>query len=168
MNPEWDRLSLKLQLNAIASHANTNAVSSQEKDAFGRLWGAVPVVEPTQAWPGIGAESVNRAVRDCLVSPAGSAVEATVKLYLKGDYRSAAEKAKREKTLTCQTQDWALAYIRARAYFLASDFDAAEEVLEGSLPPYSQLPSVTLLRAEVEAQLGLRYFRSGIGEGAEV
>jgi tetratricopeptide (TPR) repeat protein len=101
---------------------------------------------------------VNRAIRDCLASPAGSAVHAAVKLYLKGDYRSAAEKAKREKTSACQAQDWALAYIRARSYFLASDFDAAEEVLEGPLQPYSQLPSVTLLRAEIEAQLGLRYF----------
>ncbi|MCI0419428.1 MAG: tetratricopeptide repeat protein [Acidobacteria bacterium] len=157
LNPDWDGVSPSLH--AIASESSgDDVVISQHRDSFRRLWESLPAVEPARAWPGIADESVNRATRKCLASTAGAAVKAAVKLYLKGDYRGAAAKIKKRGRLTCQTEDWALAYLQARAYFLASDFDAAEQVLEGQLQPYSHLPSVALLRAEIQAQLGLRYF----------
>ncbi len=71
-------------------------------------------------------------------------------------YRGAAEKIKGR--ITGQPQDWPLAFLQARSYFLASDYDAAEQVVEGPLRNYFHLPSVALLRLEIESQLALRYF----------
>ena len=51
-----------------------------------------------------------------------------------------------------------MAFLQARSYFLASDYDAAEQVVEGPLRNYFHLPSVALLRLEIESQLALRYF----------
>jgi tetratricopeptide (TPR) repeat protein len=154
LNPDWDHANLSLD--RIASEpAGNEAVISAHKDSFRRLWESLPPAERARAWPGVADEFVNQAIRKCLASTDGSDVEAALKLYAKGDYRNAAAKIKGRSAR--QPGDWALAYLQARAYFLASDYDGAEEVFEEQLQPYLHLPSVALLRVEVESQLAVRY-----------
>ncbi|PYV42281.1 MAG: hypothetical protein DMG06_14560 [Acidobacteria bacterium] len=155
LNPHWDRATSTL--NGIPRDPSGNeALISEHKDSFQRLWESLPAVKPGGAWPAVADEFVNRTLRKRLASSDGSDMETAVKLYLKGDYRGAAEKIKGR--FTPRPEDWALAYLQSRAYFLASDYDAAEEVLEGQLHPYLTLPSVALLKVEIESQLALRYF----------
>jgi tetratricopeptide (TPR) repeat protein len=157
LNPERDRA--RLNLEAIDSKPpGDEAVSSEHKDSIEQLWKSLPAVEPASAWPGVADGSVNRAIGKCLASTSSPELEGALKLYQKWDYKGAAERTSERGRLSCKSEDWALAYFRARAYFLASDFDSAEKVLEEQLHLYLHLPSVALLRMEVEAQLGLRYF----------
>jgi tetratricopeptide (TPR) repeat protein len=155
LNPDWDRATLSLD-GIVSEPGRDEAVISQHKDSFRRLWESLPPAEPASGWPGVADEFVNGAVKKRLASTSGSDVEAALKLYRKGDYRGAAAKIKGR--LTRQPEDWALAYLQARAYFLASDYDVAEEVFEEHLQPYLQLPSVALLGLEIESQLAVRYF----------
>ena len=155
LNPDRDLESLGLD--AIASEpSGDQAAIAAHKDSYERLWESLPAAERGDAWPGVADEFVNQAIGKCALSTSGSEVEASLKLYRKGDYRGAAEKIKGR--ITGQPQDWPLAFLQARSYFLASDYDAAEQVVEGPLRNYFHLPSVALLRLEIESQLALRYF----------
>jgi tetratricopeptide (TPR) repeat protein len=154
LNPDWDRASLNFD--RIASDpSGDGAVISEHKDSIRRLWESLPAVESKSAWPGVADEFVNGAVKKRLASAGGSDVEAALKLYTKGDYQGAAATIKGK--LTPRSDDWVLAYLQARAYFLASDYDSAEEVFDEQLQPHLQLPSVALLRMEIESQLAVRY-----------
>ena len=155
LNPDLDlaRISfdaaedgLSLSERALREHKNT----------FLRLWEALPAIEPAGRWPNVADDFINRKLEARLVSSRDADLGTALKLYAKGDYRGAAEKIRVK--VQNQTDDWILGYLLARAYFLSSDYDAAEKVLEGHLLPHRHLPSVALLRIEINSQQASRYF----------
>ncbi len=155
LNPTRDPADLRTGPPAAQISSGEPSVLEHEK-SFQRLWDSLAPADPARAFPGVADEFVNRALQERLASPEGAGLKQALQLYAKGDYRTAARQIK--ERVRRADGDWASAYVLSRAYFLASDNEAAEEVLENQLSAYFHLPSVALLRVEVGSRLALGYF----------
>ena len=155
LNPDWE--GGKLSNAEIAGNASEQAdVISEHKDSIRKLWESLPKVRLEGAWPGIADQLVNEAVKKRLKLSHASVFEDAVRLYRKGDYRRAAERI--SDGAKQQPADWLSAYVATKAYILASDYDNAEEEFDERLQTHLQIPSVALLRLEIESQLAMRCF----------
>jgi len=155
LNPNRTMSSLRVG-EGVNVAAEKNATLAEHKKKFQDLWDELPHhrVEPSIA--NVADEPVNRELTMMLNTARCSNMRQGLLLYSKGNYQAAAELIK--NCLKPTPQNWALAYILTRAYLLAFDYEAAEEILEERLLPYAQLPSIALLRIEISSQLALKYF----------
>lgn len=155
LNPERDPATLNLE--QMAARLSTNQQDfSEHKEAFLRLWEAVPSAQHIPGMPEIADDPVNRALRAKLASANAADLKEFLRRFLQGDYGKAATKIR--PRLDRHADEWLSAYLLTRCYLLTSNDDAAQTVLETQLMPYLRLPSVALLRVEVESRLALRYF----------
>jgi tetratricopeptide (TPR) repeat protein len=155
LNPDWD-ITLSKGREATRDSSGQASVVSAHKDAILKLWESLPAATPEKAWPGIADQFTNEAVKNRLNRDRGSDLKAAVEFYRKGDYRRAAERINNGASRS--GQDWVPAYVQARAYLLASDYERAEEEFDAELGANLQLPSVALLRLEMESHLAMKCF----------
>ena len=151
LNPERDPDSITLGQTAVEAGTDA-AVVAENKRVFQRLWAALPPIDPKGSFPAIGDQFANQALRMRLAEPEGITLRGPVKSYLRGDYEESAQ-----RLMARRTHGWVSAYLAAWAYLAASNEDAAEKVLEERLTAYFRLPSVALLRSELDSRLALRY-----------
>ena len=155
LNPQQDPTTINLEQMA-AEFPTTQQDFSEHKEAFLRLWEAVPAAQPTPGMPEVADEFVNRALMAQLASANAADLKEFLKLFLKGDFGKATTKIR--PRVDRHADDWLSAYLLTRCFLLTSNDDAAQTVLETHLLPHFSLPSVALLRVEVESRLALRYF----------
>lgn len=155
LNPDRDLASLGSNENGDEPPVNS-AVVTGNKEAFLRLWDALPPMNRVRQSPPIADEFVNRAVKARLSSGEAPDLKLAVQRYLKADYGGAAQVLK--PIAPSRTEDWLSAYLLARAYLSTSNYEAAEEVLEGRLASRFHLPSIALLRMEIQSQLAVDCF----------
>jgi tetratricopeptide (TPR) repeat protein len=155
LNPERDPTSLNLG-GVAPEPAADKPVMAENKEAFLRLWQAVPAVAAADALPAVADETLNRALKEKLLSKSSSDLKAAVKSYLQGNYTAAAKVLRLR--VDRHADNWLSAYLLARCYLSIADYNAAQDVLETHLIPFLKLPSVALLRVTVESQLALQCF----------
>jgi tetratricopeptide (TPR) repeat protein len=127
------------------------AITLEHKNEIQRLWQAVPIVNSVVSLPAVSDEYVNEAITKRLAASGMNDLRAAVRSYMRGDYRTAALQIR--SRVREQPQDWVSAYLLARSYFLASDYNAARAVVADRLVPYLHLPSVSFLRVQVYSQV---------------
>jgi tetratricopeptide (TPR) repeat protein len=155
LNPVRNPASLNLELTAGGPSADAPDVA-KNKEAFLKLWHAIPSVQRVPGLPAIADESVNHALKEQLASKKDADLKKSVQLYLQGDYCRAV--AKLRPRVDRHADKWLSPYLLARCYLSTSNDDDAQTVLETHLIPYFNLQSVALLRVEIESRLALRCF----------
>ena len=164
LNPSRDLGSLNLD-GVGEAHLSNDPAFLEHKKTFERLWQALPGIRVEASVPNVADAFVNQALRKELNRTRNSNFRKSIGLYLKGDYRLAAQELK-ERTQT-SVDEWASAYVLARSYLLGDDQNAAQEVLAARLSSYFHFPSIALLRLEINSQLALKCFDQVIAKQPE-
>jgi len=155
LNPDWDGGQIR-KAEVAGDVPEATDVISAHRDSIGKLWESLPAVSPEAAWPGVADRLLNEAVKKRLEQSHGSRFEAAVRFYRKGDYRNAASRI--DDGAKQPPADWLSAFVATKAYVLASDYEKAEGEFDEQLQTHLQVPSVALLRLELETQLAMRCF----------
>jgi tetratricopeptide (TPR) repeat protein len=155
LNPARNLASLD-QEQAAGLHLANASDLAQYKKVFLRLWQAIPPVQRTAGLPAVADEFVNHALKGQLALETNGDLAKSVQLYLQGEYDKAVVTLR--PRVDRHADEWLSAYLLARCYLWISNDDDAQIVLETHLPPYFNLQSVALLRAEIESRLALRCF----------
>jgi len=155
LNPNLD-LTTVLSAEYARTGPRVEAASLEQRQRFKTLWDALPPISARPSVWNVADDQVNSKLATLLASPRQANLKTALSLYAKGDYRSAAEKIR--NTVLAHSKDWAPAYVLARAYLLASNYESAQNVLEDLLVPYMNSPSVALLRVEISSRLATKYF----------
>src|SRR5207247_1197525 len=85
----------------------------EHKKTFERLWQALPGIDVESSMPNVADAFVNQAFRKELNRLGDANLRKALSLYLKGDYKLAAQELK-ESTQT-SVDEWASAYLLARS-----------------------------------------------------
>ncbi len=153
LNP--NRTSARSSLFTVSGEPSEDkAVTAEYRETILALWKTLPPVDFVPSLPIVADHLVNSALKKQLHSPGQDYLQEALIEYSRGNYEASAQQVRR--IIKLDPKDWAIPYLLARAYFLAANYDAAEQVLEDHLLPHLQLPSVALLRIEIENQLALR------------
>jgi len=115
--------------------------------------------------PGVADAFVNAEIKRRLAAGHDELFKTGVLLYELEDFPRAAEKLK--VALDKQPTDWLLAYVAARAYMSDGAPDSAEAILERQSAPHLEIPSVALLKMQVQTELSLRYFQFVLANQAD-
>jgi len=155
LNPSLD-LTTARSRELARTGPRVEVASLEQRQRFKALWDALPPIQARPSIWNVADDQVNSELAKLLRSPMQGSMKTALSLYAKGDYRAAADRIGSGRLPN--SKDWASAYVLARAYILASDYESAQDVLEGLLLPYLDLPSVALLRVEISSQLAIKYF----------
>ena len=155
LNPNRDLTGVRSsELARIASRVEVATLEHRKR--LKALWDELPPIHAEPSICNVADDQVNNELARLLDLPRQTDLKTALSLYAKGDYRGAAEKIHNSRPR--DSKHWASAYVLARAYTLVSDYESAQDVLEGLLLPYLDLPSVALLRVEISSRLAIKYF----------
>src|SRR5258708_39565786 len=126
------------------------------EDRYRREWQRLAAVRPQPGLPNVADVFVNKAVQQRLVADQSGAFQAAFREYERGQFAASAETFR--ALLQSERRDWIAGYLLARAEVAAGDFDAGEQVLEEWLAAQLEVPSVALLRIEIQSELALRCY----------
>ena len=103
---------------------------------------------------------MNRVLKDLLAKDDAGPLRVAVRLFEQGDVKAASDALR--AWIPQSTQSWLAPYMLARCYLFQGDADAAESVLETALAHSLQVPSVALLKLEIQSELAERSYSSVI------
>jgi tetratricopeptide (TPR) repeat protein len=155
LNPERDPASYRVPQGEGSPLAG-QAGALESRESLKRLWQQVPPANAAADLPAVADELVNRTLKKQVALPGAARLRESVQLYLRGNYAKASEAVRAD--VDRRANMWTPAYMLARCDVAEGDYAAAEKVLESSLEPYFDLPSIALLRAEIESHLSLESF----------
>jgi len=126
------------------------------EEMYRRAWQRLAPVRPEPGLPSVADVFVNKAVQQRLVADRSGAFRTAFRQYEKGQFADSA--ATLRALLHSERKDWIAGYLLARAEVAAGDFEAGEQALEEWLAAQLEVPSVALLRIEIQTELALRCY----------
>jgi len=137
--------------------ANSGTVPP-EKKSYVELWEKLGPVRPAPRVPHIADSAINDLIRHQAENDRTGGVRDAIAQYDRGDFEAALERLKQVRYRGPSA--WVLDYFRARCYVEQGSLDAAEAILETSLKTRLRLPSVAILKLEVQSRLALRCYEA--------
>jgi tetratricopeptide (TPR) repeat protein len=129
---------------------------SPEKRDYLELWAQIGHIRPDPNLPLIADTYVNKLVREQMAVDNAGRLAAAVASFEKGDFSAA--RAPLDAAMRTPDRHWIISYLLARCYMGLSDWDAAEKVVETSLTKHTTVPSVALLKLEIQSELAFRCY----------
>lgn len=118
------------------------------------LWKKLGPIHPSAGLPLIADSPINRLVKERLQSEGSASFVTAVSLFEKGNYAEAAARLRGH----VRSGQWIDAYVLARSLLAENDPNSAQEVLDRYLRAQYQMPSVALLKLEVQSQLAAQSY----------
>jgi tetratricopeptide (TPR) repeat protein len=137
--------------------AGSTSPNPERRKDYLDLWAKLGSIHPDPGLPLVADTELNKLVQQAMAADRSGKLGAAVDLYRKGEFGAA------KRLLTPgpkEAQPWISAYVLARCELGDRDFDGAEQVLETSLKGRLQLPTVALLKVQVQSELALRAYES--------
>jgi tetratricopeptide (TPR) repeat protein len=129
-----------------------------EKKAYVEQWESMRSVHPDPNVPAIADSFVNHLVRQQASADRTGKLQAAVAAYERGDFAQAL--AHVQPATSGGYSHWVIAYLAARCHASQGSYERAEELLETSLRPQLQLPSVAMLKLEIQSRLALESYEA--------
>jgi len=126
-----------------------------EQKTYVSLWDKVPRQDTPTGLPLLADSSVNHALKELFAKDDAGPLRDAVRLFELGKVPEAAAELRGGMP---QSKSWLAPYLLARCYLFQSDADAAEAVLETVLAPSLEIPSVALLKLEIQSELAVRSY----------
>jgi tetratricopeptide (TPR) repeat protein len=117
-------------------------------------WRKLGPVRPDASLPRIADSEVDRIAAQQMDTDRSGTLKAAVALFEKGEYANA---AKRIDSAYAHGH-WILGYLLARCYAALEQYDDAEQILETVLARHLAVPSVAVLKLEIQSALALRCY----------
>jgi tetratricopeptide (TPR) repeat protein len=139
-----------------SSASGAFAATADDRKSYLSFWQKVPQANAPADLPLIANSDVNKIVKDQLASGHSQAIHTAVHSFQSCDIQSAVAAL---RTNNQQSNPiWLGAYLLTRCYLLQANTDAAESVLEAMPASAFQVPSVALLKLEVQSDLAGRSY----------
>jgi tetratricopeptide (TPR) repeat protein len=139
-----------------APAADGSATTADDRKSYRSLWEKIPQLTAPKDLPLFANSAVNEILKNQLTSEHARPVRAAVRSFQDGDIQAAATAL---QTIGARsTPSWLAPYLLARCYLLQGKTDAAESVLESSPASALQVPSVALLKLEIQSELAERSY----------
>lgn len=149
----------RLTLSIPPSNVNQTSLKGEpatDDHHLSELWQKLGPIRPDPNLPRIADTYINKLVKENIAADTTGTLRSAVALFEKGDFQAA-------KTLITRTRrqgptQWVYAYLLVRCHVGDGDFDSAEKAAESSLRNQSQIPSVALLKLEIQSELAFRAY----------
>jgi len=136
---------------------NTSSLRStplaSDKRVYVALWNKIPSPRSEPGMILVADSDVNRMLKDQMAMSSGALLRDAVRLFEQGDIAQAA--ARLRSAIRTREETWIAGYLLARCYVFTGNFDEAEIVIEQLLARYLDVPSVALLKVEIQSELVL-------------
>jgi tetratricopeptide (TPR) repeat protein len=142
-----------------ASHAMEQPRCPGEKPYLD-AWRKLGPVRPDASLPRIADSEVDRIAAEQMNSDRTGLLKAAIALFEKGDYAAAAKQI----DSAVARGHWILGYLLARCYMAMEKYDDAEQILETVLARHLAMPSVAVLRLEIQSVLALRCYDAVVSQ----
>jgi predicted Zn-dependent protease len=136
--------------------AGAFTATADDRKSYLSLWGKVPQSNVPTDLPLVANSDVNEILKNQLASGHAQPVSAAVRYFQHGDIQTAVTAL---QTKSAQpTPNWLVPYLLARCYLLQGNADSAESVLEAVPASALQVPSMALLKLEIQSELAERSY----------
>jgi tetratricopeptide (TPR) repeat protein len=134
----------------------------ERKQDYVDLWMKLGPVHPDPTLPHVADTYIDKLVQKEIAADQTGTLQGAVASYEQSDFQSAEARLTSEKNEAARP--WVFAYLLARCELEAREVEAAEQVLETSLSAQLSLPSVALLKLQIQSELALRSFDAVISK----
>ena len=139
-----------------AQAADASATTADDRKSYRSSWAKVPRLTAPTDLPLVANSAVNKILKDQFAGGPAQQVGAAVRSFQAGDIQAAVAAL---RTIGARsTPNWLAPYLLARCYLLQGNTDTAESVLEAAPASALQVPSVALLKLEIQSELAERSY----------
>jgi thioredoxin-like negative regulator of GroEL len=132
------------------------AATADDRKSYVSLWAKVPPPDAPSDLPLVANSDVNKILKEQLASGHSQAIHTAVRSFQSGDVQGAVTALRTNSQRSNPV--WLGPYLLARCYLLQANTDAAESVLEAMSASALQVPSVALLKLEIQSELAGRSY----------
>jgi tetratricopeptide (TPR) repeat protein len=136
--------------------AQASATTVDDRKSYRSSWEKVPRATVPADLPLLADSAVNEVLKNQVAGEHAQTVRTAVRFFKVGDMLGAIAALRTIRGRS--TPNWLAPYLLARCHLLQGDADAAESVLEAAPLSARQVPSVALLKLEIQSELAGRSY----------